>query len=67
MDSRRAAGQGDAKAVSKAHKAPYGRPQAPTGGRLGLWVLLRFRLALAGHVVEIPRLFWTPFWGRSLF
>ena len=29
MDSQRAAGQGDAKAHSKTHRAPYGRPQAP--------------------------------------
>ena len=29
MDSQRAAGQGDAKAHSKTHRAPYGRTQAP--------------------------------------
>ena len=29
MHSQRAAGQGDAKAHSKTHRAPYGRPQAP--------------------------------------
>ena len=53
MDSQRAAGQGDAKAHSKTHRAPYGRPQAPIGGRLGLWVLLRFRLTLAGRALRI--------------
>ena len=55
MDSQRAAGQGDAKAHSKTHRAPYGRPQAPIGGRLGLWVLLRFRLTLAGRALRIQR------------
>ena len=29
MDSQRAAGQGDTKAHSTTHRAPYGRPQAP--------------------------------------
>ena len=57
MDSKRAAGQGDAKAHSKIHRAPYGRPQAALGGRLGLWVLLRFRLTLAGRVLRIHALF----------
>ena len=61
------AGQSDAKAHYKTHRAPYGRPQAPMGGRLGLWVLLRFCLTLAGHVVEIPQIFWSLFWGWSLF
>ena len=57
MDSQRAAGQGDAKAHSETHRAPYGRPQAPIGGRLGLWVLLRFRLTLAGRALRIHALF----------
>ena len=51
----------------------YVRVRCPAGaprrhwGRLGLWVLLRFRLTLAGHVVEVPQIFWSLFWGRSLF
>ena len=57
MDSQHAAGQGDAKAHSKSHRAPYGRPQAPMGGRLGLWVSLRFRLTLAGRALRIHAVF----------
>ena len=50
MDWQRAAGQGDAKAHSKTHR---GRLRAPRRrrGRLGLWVLLRFRLALASRAL----------------
>ena len=57
MDSQRAAGQGEAKARSKTQRAPYGRPQAPIGGRLGLWVVLRLRLPLAGRALRIHALF----------
>ena len=57
MDSQRAAGQGDAKAHSKTPMSPYRRPHAPVvarmAGRLGLWVLLRFRLTLAGRALRI--------------
>ena len=63
------AGQSDAKAHYKTHRAPYGRPRRPSAHRVrpGLGVLLRFRLTLAGHVVEIPQIFWSLFWGWSLF
>ena len=51
MDSQRAARQGHAKAHSKAHRAPRAPPGA-VGGRLGRWVLLRFRLTLAGRAAN---------------
>ena len=57
VDPQRVAGQRDAKAHSKTHRAPYGRPKAPIGGRLGLWVLLRFRLTLAGRALRNHALF----------
>ena len=43
---------------------PTGRLQRPQGahrGPLGLWVLLRFRLALAGHVMDISYIIRSPF------
>ena len=46
MDSQGAAGQGDAKAHSKTHRAPI-------GGRLGLGVVLRFRLNLPSRALRI--------------
>ena len=36
-------------------------PPGAHGGPLGLWVLLRFRLALAGHVMEISCTIRSPF------
>ena len=60
VDVQRAAGQGDAKAHSK---TPRGVPSAPPRrrrGPLGLWVLLRFRLALAGRALQVHTLFPEP-------
>ena len=51
---QRAAGQGDAKAHSKTHRGAFG------ARRLGLWVLLRFRLALAGRALKVHVLFPEP-------
>ena len=56
MDWQRAAGQGDAKAHSKTHRGAFGAPRRRRG-RLGLWVLLRFRLTLAGRALQVHALF----------
>ena len=56
MDWQRAAGQGDAKAHSKTHRGAFGAPRRRRG-RLGLWVLLRFRLALASRALQVHALF----------
>ena len=47
---RHMAGQSDAEAHCKTHRAPI-------GGRLRLWVLLRFRLTLAGRALRSNALF----------
>ena len=65
-DFHHMAGQSDAKAHYKTPGRPTGAPRRHRG-RLGLWVLLRFCLTLAGHVVEIPQIFWSLFRGWSLF
>ena len=56
MDWQRAAGQGDAKAHSQTHRGAFGAPRRRRG-RLGLWVLLRFRLTLASRVLQVHALF----------
>ena len=61
MDSQRAAGQGDAKAHSKTHRGALRAPPGAHRGRLGLWVLLRFRLTLAGRALRIHALFLGKF------
>ena len=58
------------KRCESALQNPQGALRAPPGahrGPLGLWVLLRFRLVLAGHVVEISWNSRSLFWERSLF
>ena len=57
MDSQRAAGQGEAKAHSKTHRGALRAPPGAHRGHLGLWVLLRLRLALAGRALRIRALF----------
>ena len=52
VDLQRAAGQGDA----KAHSKTFGAPRRHRG-RLGLWVLLRFRLTLASRALRVRALF----------
>ena len=47
------AGQGDAKAHSKTHRGARRAPPGAHKGRLGLWVLLRFHLTLAGRTLRI--------------
>ena len=55
------AGQNNANAHYKTHRGALRAPPGAHRGPLGLWVLLCFRLALAGHVVEIPRTIRSPF------
>ena len=55
MDLQRAAGQGEAKAHYKTHRGAFGAPRRRRG-RLGLWVLLRFRLTLAGRAPQVHAL-----------
>ena len=52
---------------SKTHspRRPLWRLGAPVGRPVGF--VVRFRIALAGHVVEVPRNVWSLFRGRSLF
>ena len=59
VDWQRTAGQGDAKAHSKIHRGAFGAPRRRRG-RLGLWVLLRFRLALASRALQVHALFLFP-------
>ena len=67
MDSQRAAGQGEAKAQQnpQPQAPPYGRLGAPVGRPVGY--VMRFRIALAGRVVEVPWSVWSLFRGQSLF
>ena len=59
VDWQRAAGQGDAKAHYKTHRGAFGAPRRHRG-RLGLWDLLRFRLALANRALQVHVLFPEP-------
>ena len=56
MDWQRAAGQCDAKAHYNTHRGAFGAPRRRKG-RLGLWVLLRLRLALASRALQVHVLF----------
>ena len=46
-------------ARSKTHRGGFGAPRRRRG-RLGLWVLLRFRLALASRALQVHALFPEP-------
>ena len=59
MDVQRAAGQGDAKAHSKTHRGAFGAPRRRRV-RVGLWVLLCFRLTLASRALQVHALFPEP-------
>ena len=59
MEFQRTAGQGDAKAHYKTHRGAFGAPRRRKG-RLGLRVLLRFRLALASRALQVHALFPEP-------
>ena len=50
------AGQGDAKAHYKTHRGAFGAPRRRRG-RLGLWILLHFRLTLASRALQVHALF----------
>ena len=55
------AAESDAKAHSNPHLAPLQKPPGANRARLQLWVLLRFRLTLAGHVLDISWITRSPF------
>ena len=59
MDLQCAAGQGEAQAHYKTHRGAFRAPRRRRG-RLGLWVLLCFRLALANRALQVPALFPEP-------
>ena len=69
MDSQRAAGQGDAKAHYRTHRAPYGRPQAPIGGAWGCGFCCVFASPWPAARCESMRYFrswlcgWSWFWA----